>query len=144
MEEDVESEDMGVSSSGEEESEEEEEVEETKKQARSRKRRENHRVMGTESEGGGAEEGGEEEQRQKEKEKEKERKKKRKRDKSLQEGRAAVPGKRGVCYLSRIPPHLKPLKLRHLLSQFGEVLRIYLAPEGAKFALSNPNVRVGV
>ncbi|KAI5073288.1 hypothetical protein GOP47_0011301 [Adiantum capillus-veneris] len=38
---------------------------------------------------------------------------------------------RGVCYLSRIPPHLKPLKLRHLLSQFGEVLRIYLAPEDA-------------
>eukprot|EP00250_Pteridium_aquilinum_P007810 c17456_g1_i1 orf=115-900(+) len=37
--------------------------------------------------------------------------------------------KRGVCYLSRIPPHLKPLKLRHLLSQYGEVLRIYLAPE---------------
>ncbi|KAH7441400.1 hypothetical protein KP509_03G036600 [Ceratopteris richardii] len=36
---------------------------------------------------------------------------------------------RGVCYLSRIPPHLKPLKLRHLLSQYGEVLRIYLAPE---------------
>lgn len=140
MEEDVESEDMGVSSSGEEESEEEEEVEETKKQARSRKRRENHRVMGTESEGGGAEEGGEEEQKQKEKEK----KKKRKRDKSLQEGRAAVPGKRGVCYLSRIPPHLKPLKLRHLLSQFGEVLRIYLAPEGAKIALSNPNVSVRI
>lgn len=131
MEEDVEGEGMGVSSSGEEESEEEEAVEETKKQARSRKRWENHRVAGTESEGGGAEEGGEEEQKQKQKEKDKEKKKKRKRDKSLQEGRAAVPGKRGVCYLSRIPPHLKPLKLRHLLSQFGEVLRIYLAPEGA-------------
>ncbi|KAJ7549404.1 hypothetical protein O6H91_07G052600 [Diphasiastrum complanatum] len=37
--------------------------------------------------------------------------------------------KHGVCYLSRIPPHLKPLKLRHLLSSFGEVLRIYLVPE---------------
>lgn len=36
---------------------------------------------------------------------------------------------RGVCYLSRIPPHLKPLKLRHFLSQYSEVLRIYLAPE---------------
>eukprot|EP00897_Mesotaenium_endlicherianum_P000221 jgi/Mesen1/1019/ME000121S00095 len=39
--------------------------------------------------------------------------------------------KRGVCYLSRIPPHMKPLKLRHLLSQYAEVLRVYLAPEGS-------------
>eukprot|EP00249_Psilotum_nudum_P014193 c24710_g1_i2 orf=145-903(+) len=37
--------------------------------------------------------------------------------------------KKGVCYLSRVPPHLRPLKLRHLLSQYGEILRIYLAPE---------------
>ncbi|XP_024543167.1 pre-rRNA-processing protein ESF2 [Selaginella moellendorffii] len=37
--------------------------------------------------------------------------------------------KKGVCYLSRIPPHLKPLKLRHLLSQYGDVLRVYLVPE---------------
>ncbi|GAQ80255.1 hypothetical protein KFL_000500070 [Klebsormidium nitens] len=37
--------------------------------------------------------------------------------------------KRGVVYVSRIPPHLKPLKLRHMLEPFGEVLRIYLAPE---------------
>lgn len=41
----------------------------------------------------------------------------------------------GVCYLSRIPPHLKPLKLRHLLSQYGEVLRIYLALEDASVRL---------
>ncbi|KAL2631978.1 hypothetical protein R1flu_016664 [Riccia fluitans] len=38
-------------------------------------------------------------------------------------------GKTGVVYLSRIPPHMKPLKLRHLLSQYGEVSRVYLAPE---------------
>ncbi|KAL3689809.1 hypothetical protein R1sor_016118 [Riccia sorocarpa] len=38
-------------------------------------------------------------------------------------------GKTGVVYLSRIPPHMKPLKLRHLLSQYGEVNRLYLAPE---------------
>ena len=37
--------------------------------------------------------------------------------------------KRGVVYVSRIPPHMKPLKLRHMLEPFGEVLRIYLAPE---------------
>ncbi|KAH9316153.1 hypothetical protein KI387_024780, partial [Taxus chinensis] len=35
----------------------------------------------------------------------------------------------GVCYLSRVPPHMKPLKLRQILSDYGEVLRIYLAPE---------------
>ncbi|KAG9157176.1 hypothetical protein Leryth_004854 [Lithospermum erythrorhizon] len=39
--------------------------------------------------------------------------------------------KRGVCYLSRIPPHMDPLKLRQILSQFGEIQRIYLTPQGA-------------
>jgi len=38
--------------------------------------------------------------------------------------------KRGLVYLSRVPPFMKPSKLRHLLSQHGEVLRIYLAAEG--------------
>ncbi|KAK9272669.1 hypothetical protein L1049_003046 [Liquidambar formosana] len=37
--------------------------------------------------------------------------------------------KRGVCYLSRIPPHMDPPKLRQILSQYGEIQRIYLAPE---------------
>jgi ESF2/ABP1 family protein len=38
--------------------------------------------------------------------------------------------RKGVCYLGRMPPFLKPAKLRHLLSGFGtDVLRIYLAPE---------------
>ncbi|KAK9707038.1 hypothetical protein RND81_07G169000 [Saponaria officinalis] len=36
---------------------------------------------------------------------------------------------KGVCYLSRIPPKMDPLKLRQLLSPFGDVLRIYLVPE---------------
>ena len=39
--------------------------------------------------------------------------------------------RRGLCYLSRLPPFMKPAKLRHLLSQHGEVLRIYLAAEEA-------------
>jgi ESF2/ABP1 family protein len=39
--------------------------------------------------------------------------------------------KKGVVYLSRVPPFMKPVKLRHLLEQHGEVLRIYLAAEGA-------------
>ncbi|MQL78904.1 hypothetical protein Taro_011338 [Colocasia esculenta] len=36
--------------------------------------------------------------------------------------------KRGVCYLSRIPPGMDPASLRHMLSQYGEIERIYLAP----------------
>ncbi|XP_071718027.1 pre-rRNA-processing protein esf2 [Rutidosis leptorrhynchoides] len=42
---------------------------------------------------------------------------------------AAKANKRGVCYLSRIPPRMDPLKLRQLLSQYGELERIYLTPE---------------
>ncbi|KAF2292256.1 hypothetical protein GH714_018228 [Hevea brasiliensis] len=42
---------------------------------------------------------------------------------------AAKADKRGVCYLSRIPPHMDHVKLRHILSQYGEIQRIYLAPE---------------
>ncbi|CAH9140273.1 unnamed protein product [Cuscuta epithymum] len=38
-------------------------------------------------------------------------------------------GKRGVCYISRVPPHMDPVKLRQILSQFGEIQRIYLVPE---------------
>ncbi|XP_050232341.1 pre-rRNA-processing protein ESF2 isoform X2 [Mercurialis annua] len=37
--------------------------------------------------------------------------------------------RRGICYLSRIPPHMDHVKLRHILSQYGEIQRIYLAPE---------------
>ncbi len=40
--------------------------------------------------------------------------------------------KRGVVYLSRVPPFMKPAKLRHLLELHGEVLRLYLAAEGAR------------
>lgn len=42
---------------------------------------------------------------------------------------AAMAEKRGVCYLSRVPPHMNPLKLRQILSQYGEIQRIYLVPE---------------
>ncbi|KAG9298196.1 hypothetical protein G9A89_002684 [Geosiphon pyriformis] len=40
--------------------------------------------------------------------------------------------KTGIVYLSRIPPFMKPLKIRHLLGKFGEIGRVYLAPEDAK------------
>lgn len=35
----------------------------------------------------------------------------------------------GVVYLSRVPPYMRVNKVRHLLSQFGEVGRIYLQRE---------------
>lgn len=37
--------------------------------------------------------------------------------------------KSGVVYLSRIPPFMKPQKLRSLLSPYGQINRIFLAPE---------------
>lgn len=37
--------------------------------------------------------------------------------------------KTGVCYLSRIPPYMKPAKLRSILIRFGEVDRLFLKPE---------------
>ncbi|KAH3661526.1 hypothetical protein OGAPHI_006374 [Ogataea philodendri] len=38
----------------------------------------------------------------------------------------------GVIYLSSIPPYMKPAKLRHVLSRFGKVGRLYLKPEDSK------------
>lgn len=40
----------------------------------------------------------------------------------------------GVVYLSRIPPFMKPIKLRSLLAKYGKLGRIYLAPEDSKVA----------
>lgn len=37
--------------------------------------------------------------------------------------------KTGVCYLSRIPPYMKPAKLRSVLSRFGKIDRLFLKPE---------------
>lgn len=37
--------------------------------------------------------------------------------------------KSGVVYLSSIPPYMKPIKMKQILSRFGECGRIYLAPE---------------
>jgi ESF2/ABP1 family protein len=37
--------------------------------------------------------------------------------------------KSGVIYLSRIPPFLKPSKLRSLLAPYGSINRIFLSPE---------------
>ncbi|WFD43070.1 RNA-binding ATPase activator esf2 [Malassezia psittaci] len=37
--------------------------------------------------------------------------------------------KRGIIYVSRIPPGMTAAKIRHIFSQFGEVGRIYLQPK---------------
>lgn len=37
--------------------------------------------------------------------------------------------KSGVVYMSRIPPFMKPTKLRSLLEPYGKINRIFLAPE---------------
>jgi ESF2/ABP1 family protein len=37
---------------------------------------------------------------------------------------------RGVIYLSRIPPFMKPNKVRTIFEQYGTVSRLYLAEEG--------------
>lgn len=43
--------------------------------------------------------------------------------------------KRGVIYVARVPPYMKPAKLKHLLSQYGHIHRVYLAPEDPTIAL---------
>lgn len=37
--------------------------------------------------------------------------------------------KTGVCYLSSIPPYMKPVKVRSVLARFGKLDRIFLKPE---------------
>ncbi|KAI8324668.1 hypothetical protein GQ54DRAFT_241642, partial [Martensiomyces pterosporus] len=38
----------------------------------------------------------------------------------------------GVVYMSRVPPFMKPIKVRHLLEKYAEIGRIYLAQEDDK------------
>lgn len=42
----------------------------------------------------------------------------------------AIQERAGVIYISRIPPGMRPTKVRHLMSAFGEVGRVYLQQEG--------------
>ncbi|KAF9224364.1 hypothetical protein BS17DRAFT_795387 [Gyrodon lividus] len=46
----------------------------------------------------------------------------------------AAQARTGVIYISRIPPGMQPAKVRHLMSQYGEVGRVYLQQEDAKIA----------
>lgn len=38
----------------------------------------------------------------------------------------------GVVYLSRVPPFMKPAKVKQLLSRYADIGRVYLAPEDPK------------
>ena len=42
----------------------------------------------------------------------------------------------GVIYISRIPPGMQPAKVRHLMSAYGEIGRVYLQQEGECFLLA--------
>lgn len=44
----------------------------------------------------------------------------------------AARARSGVIYLSKVPPFMKPQKVKHLLSSYGETNRIFLAPEDPK------------
>ncbi|KAJ4472032.1 hypothetical protein J3R30DRAFT_3298775 [Lentinula aciculospora] len=46
----------------------------------------------------------------------------------------AAQDRAGVVYISRIPPGMRPSKVRHLMSSHGEVGRVYLQQEDAKRA----------
>ena len=42
----------------------------------------------------------------------------------------AAKEKTGVIYISRIPPGMRPAKVRHMMSQYGEIGKVYLQQEG--------------
>ncbi|KAJ1916326.1 RNA-binding ATPase activator esf2 [Mycoemilia scoparia] len=44
----------------------------------------------------------------------------------------AAEKKTGILYMSRVPPFMKPQKIRHMLEKYGEIDRIYLVPEDEK------------
>ena len=54
---------------------------------------------------------------------------KRKRNKG-EESRGDKGSVAGIVYLSRVPPFMKPHKVKHLLSRYGSIGRVYLKPEG--------------
>jgi len=50
----------------------------------------------------------------------------------------AAQDRAGVIYISRIPPGMRPAKVRHLMSSYGDVGRVYLQQEGELFFGSFP------
>lgn len=42
----------------------------------------------------------------------------------------------GVIYISRIPPGMRPTKIRHLMSAYGDIGRVYLQQEGMLYTIT--------
>ena len=49
---------------------------------------------------------------------------------ALEEGENSETLKPGIIYFSRLPPFMKPAKVRYLFAQYGEIGRLFLQPEG--------------
>jgi ESF2/ABP1 family protein len=47
------------------------------------------------------------------------------------EAYTAAQNRAGVIYISRIPPGMSPDKVRHLMSAYGEIGKVFLQQEGA-------------
>lgn len=41
--------------------------------------------------------------------------------------------KRGIIYLSTIPPYMNVAKIREIFGQYGEINRVYLQPSGSEY-----------
>jgi RNA recognition motif-containing protein len=50
--------------------------------------------------------------------------------------------RRGIVYISRIPPGLTPSSLRDIMQQFGQVTRIYCTPQGNSQIILNINTYI--
>lgn len=49
----------------------------------------------------------------------------------------AAQNRSGVIYISRIPPGMRPTKIRHLMSAHGDIGRVYLQQEGMLCPITN-------
>ena len=48
----------------------------------------------------------------------------------------AAQNRAGVIYISRIPPGMRPTKIRHLMSAYGDIGRVYLQQEGMLYTIT--------
>ena len=48
----------------------------------------------------------------------------------------AAQNRAGVIYISRIPPGMRPTKVRHLMSAYGDIGRVYLQQEGMLYTIA--------
>ena len=48
----------------------------------------------------------------------------------------AAQNRAGVIYISRLPPGMRPTKVRHLMSAYGDIGRVYLQQEGMLYTIT--------